>query len=148
MHELLPMGHDQAAMRWLGRITASKAPIEERMQEYSAELRPEPSPNCRSWNSATMHAMGHFSENLDAKGRHHFLRSLKWCTEGKVPQSAPLLMGRSWALRGDTFCSRSCSNLTPRSSGGFSERRPASGGSFGKTPDKLLITKRRFLFPA
>ena len=38
MHKLLLMGHDQAAMRWLGRITASKAPIEERMQEYSAEL--------------------------------------------------------------------------------------------------------------
>ena len=50
-----------------------------------------------------MHAMGHFSENLDAKGRHHFLRSLKWCTEGKVPQSAPLLMGRSWALREEEY---------------------------------------------
>ena len=100
-HKLLLMGYNQAAMRRLGRISASQAPIEERLQEYSAELhnalrRP---PNCRSWNNVLMHAMGYFSENLDAKEKQHFLRSLEWYAEGKVPLSAPLLMVRSWALR-------------------------------------------------
>jgi uncharacterized protein YbgA (DUF1722 family)/uncharacterized protein YbbK (DUF523 family) len=100
-HKLLLMGYNQAAMRRLGRITASQAPIEERIQEYSAELhyalrRP---PNCRSWNNVLMHAMGYFSENLDAKEKQHFLRSLEWYAEGKVPLSAPLLMVRAWALR-------------------------------------------------
>ncbi|MHC1710488.1 MAG: YbgA family protein [Methanomassiliicoccales archaeon] len=100
-HKLLLMGYSQAAMRRLGRITASQAPIEERLQEYSAELhsalrRP---PNCRSWNNVMMHAMGYFSESLDAKEKQHFLRSLEWYAEGKVPLSAPLLMVRSWALK-------------------------------------------------
>jgi len=100
-HKLLLMGYSQAAMRRMGRITASDAPIEERLQEYSAELhgalrRP---PNCRSWNNVMMHAMGYFSENLDAKEKQHFLRSLEWYAEGKVALSAPLLMVRSWALR-------------------------------------------------
>lgn len=100
-HKLLLMGYNQAAMRRLGRITASQAPIEDRMQEYSEELhnalrRP---PNCRSWNNVLMHAMGYFSENLEAKEKQHFLRSLEWYAEGKVPLSAPLLMVLSWALR-------------------------------------------------
>lgn len=100
-HKLLLMGYNQAALRRMGRISASNAPIEERLQEYSAELhgalrRP---PNCRSWNNVLMHAMGYFSENLDAKEKQHFLRSLEWYAQGKVPLSAPLLMVRSWALR-------------------------------------------------
>jgi uncharacterized protein YbgA (DUF1722 family) len=100
-HKLLLMGYNQAAMRRMGRISASEAPIEERLQDYSAELhgalrRP---PNCRSWNNVLMHAMGYFSDNLDAKEKQHFLRSLEWYAEGKVPLSAPLLMVRSWALR-------------------------------------------------
>jgi len=100
-HKLLLMGYSQAAMRRLGRITASQAPIEERLQDYSVELhnalrRP---PNCRSWNNVLMHAMGYFSDELDAKEKQHFLRSLEWYAEGKVPLTAPLLMVRSWALR-------------------------------------------------
>lgn len=100
-HKLLLMGYNQAAMRRLGRITASPAPVEERLREYSSELqnalrRP---PNCRSWNNALMHAMGYFSDKLDAKEKQHFLRSLEWYAGGKVPLSAPLLMVRSWVLR-------------------------------------------------
>jgi uncharacterized protein YbgA (DUF1722 family)/uncharacterized protein YbbK (DUF523 family) len=100
-HKLLLMGYNQAAMRRLGRITASKEPIEERLLAYSAELqnalrRP---PNCRSWNNVLMHAMGYFSEELDVKEKQHFLRSLEWYAQGKLPLSAPLLMVRSWALR-------------------------------------------------
>ncbi len=100
-HKLLLMGYSQAAMRRLGRITASPAPIEERLLAYSAELqnalrRP---PNCRSWNNVLMHAMGYFSEELDVKEKQHFLRSLEWYAQGKLPLSAPLLMVRSWALR-------------------------------------------------
>jgi uncharacterized protein YbgA (DUF1722 family)/uncharacterized protein YbbK (DUF523 family) len=100
-HKLLLMGYNQAALRRLGRITASPAPIQERLLEYSAELhsamrRP---PNCRSWNNVLMHAMGYFSGNLDTKEKQHFLRSLEWYAEGRLPLSAPLLMVRSWALR-------------------------------------------------
>lgn len=100
-NKLLLMGYNQAAMRRMGRIASSTAPVEERLQEYSAELhntlrRP---PNCRSWNNALMHAMGYFSNQLDAREKQHFLRSLEWYAQGKVPLSAPLLMVRSWALR-------------------------------------------------
>lgn len=100
-HKLLLMGYNQSAMRRLGRISASSAPLEERLQQYSMDLhqalrRP---PNCRSWNNAMMHAMGYFSGKLEPQEKQHFLRSLEWFVEGKVPLSAPLLMLRSWALR-------------------------------------------------
>lgn len=100
-HKLLLMGYNQATLRRLGRIVASSAPIEDRLQDYSLELhsalrRP---PNCRSWNNVLMHAMGYFSDKLDTKEKQHFLRSLEWYAEGKVPLTAPLLMVRSWALR-------------------------------------------------
>jgi uncharacterized protein YbgA (DUF1722 family)/uncharacterized protein YbbK (DUF523 family) len=100
-HKLLLMGYNQAAMRRLGRIVASPAPLDDRLQKYSFELqgalrRP---PGCRAWNNVLMHAMGYFSDKLDTMEKQHFLRSLEWYAEGKVPLTAPLLMIRSWALR-------------------------------------------------
>lgn len=102
-HKLLFMGYGQAALRRLGRIAASSSPLEVRFEDYLAEMRAamRRPPNCRSWNNALMHAMGHFSDRLDPKERDHFLRSLERYASGKVPLTAPLLMLRSWALRYD-----------------------------------------------
>jgi len=102
-HKLLLMGYNQEAMRRLGRIAASKEDVAARFDSYSHELhaalrRP---PRCRSWNNALMHAMGYFSERLQAPEKEQFLQMLKWYDEGKIPLTAPLLMVRSWALRYD-----------------------------------------------
>lgn len=100
-HKLLLMGYSQAAMRRLGRIAASDQPLPARFHAYSGELasalhRP---PSCRSWNNVLMHALGYFSGRLQPQEREHFLRSLEWYAQGKVPLTAPLLMMRSWVLR-------------------------------------------------
>jgi len=102
-HKLLLMGYNQEAMRRLGRIAASKEDVASRFDSYSQELRTalRRPPGCRSWNNALMHAMGYFSERLQAKEKEQFLQMLKWYSEGKIPLTAPLLMVRSWALRYD-----------------------------------------------
>ena len=43
--------------------------------------------------------MGYFSGRLTPQEKEHFLQSLKWYEEGKVPLTAPLLVVRSWTLR-------------------------------------------------
>lgn len=100
-HKLLFMGYAQEGMRRLGRIAASSDPVKERFRSYeeglhAALLRP---PRRRSWNNVLMHAMGYFSERLQASEKEHFLQSLQWFAKGKVPLTAPLLLLRSWSLR-------------------------------------------------
>jgi uncharacterized protein YbgA (DUF1722 family) len=100
-HKLLLMGYNQEAMRLMGRIASSKTNLPERFQQYSGELRKalRQPPRCRSWNNVLMHAMGHFSDLLEPKEKEHFLQTLQWYVEGKVPLSVPMMMVRSWSLR-------------------------------------------------
>ena len=102
-HKLLLMGYNQEAMREMGRTAASGAPISERFERYSDILvralrRP---PRSGSWNNVLMHAMGYFSERLTSKEREHFLQTLRWHAEGKLPLTVPLSIIRSWSLRFD-----------------------------------------------
>lgn len=100
-HKLLLMGYNQEAMRAMGRVVASNVPMAERFERCSELLvralgRP---PRCGSWNNVLMHAMGYFSERLTSSEKDHFLQTLRWHAEGKIPLTVPLFILRSWSLR-------------------------------------------------
>jgi len=102
-HKLLLMACSEKEMRALGRIVANteKKPRTETFEEYQTHFRKafaQP-PKYSSSRNALMHAFGHFSKELTAREKRHFLHVLEEFRDHRAPLSSPLGLLRSWAIR-------------------------------------------------
>jgi uncharacterized protein YbgA (DUF1722 family)/uncharacterized protein YbbK (DUF523 family) len=102
-NKLLLMGYNQARMRAMGRIAGEQrsAPIASVLARYREELEPALSrpPRIGPNVNVLMHALGHFSSELSAREKAHFLDLLEAYRERRAPLSAVTSLLRSWAVR-------------------------------------------------
>lgn len=102
-HKLLLMAYSEEEMRALGRIVANpkRRPAGEVFEEYQKHFRKafaQP-PKYSSSRNALMHAFGHFSKQLTAREKQHFLHVLEEYRHHRAPLSSPLGLLRSWVIR-------------------------------------------------
>lgn len=107
-HKLQLMAYNQSQMREMGRLLArgKERGIEEVTSEYRERLSRAMArgPRCSSSINVMKHAMGHFSDRLNAEEKAYFLDSLNDYKEGRVPLSVNIAVMRSWIVRfGDDF---------------------------------------------
>jgi len=102
-NKLLLMGHDETAMRSLGRIVArqSDGPLEQSVSEYEIGLARALARPVRTGATinALMHALGFFKDVLSTAEKTHFLDTLAAYRAERVGVEAPLALLRSWVAR-------------------------------------------------
>jgi uncharacterized protein YbgA (DUF1722 family)/uncharacterized protein YbbK (DUF523 family) len=102
-NKLLLMGHNETAMRSLGRVVARQAdgPLERSVAEYEEGLARALARPMRTGAmiNVLMHALGFFKEVLSAAEKAHFLDTLEAYGAERVGVEAPLTLLRSWVAR-------------------------------------------------
>lgn len=104
-NKLLLMACNQVEMRVLGRIVANheKRPFAEAAAEYQAHFRRALAKPSRSTSNINvlMHALGYFSDELNAREKALFLDSLEKYRSERIPLSAVTSILRAWIVRFD-----------------------------------------------
>ena len=104
-NKLLLMACNQTEMRVLGRIVANheKRPFAEAAADYETHFRRALAKPARvpSNINVLMHALGYFSEELNAKEKAFFLDSLEKYRSDRIPLSAVTSILRAWIVRFD-----------------------------------------------
>lgn len=107
----LLMAYSQAELKKLGKIVANpeKKPFEELVLEYQPRLYRALSraPRYTSKINVLMHALGHFSEELNEGEKAFFLDWVQRYRAGEVPFCPALNIIRTWIVRfGDEYLTR------------------------------------------
>jgi uncharacterized protein YbgA (DUF1722 family)/uncharacterized protein YbbK (DUF523 family) len=102
-HKLLLFAYSEKTMRELGRIVANPGhkPVDQVFREYR-ELLPVAflaPPKYTAAINVLMHALGYFSDKLNAQEKAFFLDALESFRKGRVPLSMPVGILRSWIAR-------------------------------------------------
>jgi uncharacterized protein YbgA (DUF1722 family)/uncharacterized protein YbbK (DUF523 family) len=104
-NKLLLMSCNQVEMRVLGRIVANheKRPFAEAAAYYEAHFRRALAKPSRSTSNINvlMHALGYFSEGLNAREKALFLDALERYRSERIPLSAVTSILRAWIVRFD-----------------------------------------------
>jgi uncharacterized protein YbgA (DUF1722 family) len=102
-HKLLLMAYDQETMRALGRTVANheRLPLEQVVAAYGAGLAKAlaRAPRYTAHINVMMHALGYFSEGLNAAEKQYLLDCLEDYRQGQLPLSVPTGILRAWVIR-------------------------------------------------
>jgi uncharacterized protein YbgA (DUF1722 family)/uncharacterized protein YbbK (DUF523 family) len=102
-HKLLLMAYDQETMRALGRIVANheRLPLAQVVADYGQGLAQAlaRAPRYTAHINVMMHALGYFSEGLNAAEKQYLLDCLEDYRQGQLPLSVPTGILRAWVIR-------------------------------------------------
>lgn len=102
-HKYLFMVYSQKELKIAGQIVANheKKSLGMILEEYEAAMTRlfEKLPRYSSVINVLMHIMGYFSRDLSPQEKSFFLDQLELFREGKIPQSSPVLILKSWIVR-------------------------------------------------
>ena len=104
-YKLTLMAYHQTRLRMMGRLVAngSRRPFGELVDEYATGLAEALARPARSTSNINVlqHALGYFSDGLQATEKRHFLGVLEEYRVGRVQLSVPLALLQSWIVRFD-----------------------------------------------
>lgn len=105
-HKFLLMAHSEQKLRELGRIVANAGKQSPRrvLDSYTTAFQGALQPLARTTSqiNVLMHVLGHFSKDLSAREKHHFLDVLGAYRHGRAPLQSVTSVLWSWALRFDS----------------------------------------------
>ncbi|MCJ7445661.1 MAG: DUF523 and DUF1722 domain-containing protein [Methanotrichaceae archaeon] len=105
INKFLLMAYSQKETKILGNLVANHEGMDFMKQtglyrEHLAKALKRP-PSTKSKANVLMKSLGYFSNQLTLQEKDHFIHSIEWFKDKKIPSSALLAMLQSWAVRFD-----------------------------------------------